>query len=59
VSPIILNEHIYLTLDFWASRQAYEKFLATHAAEYEKLDAAGEELVLGERKIGWHEQVDP
>jgi heme-degrading monooxygenase HmoA len=50
---------IYLTLDFWASRLAYEKFLATHAAEYKKLDAAGKELVLRERKIGWHEQVDP
>ena len=49
---------IYLTLDFWASRQAYENFLSAHAAEYEKLDAAGEELVLSERKIGWYEKVD-
>ena len=49
---------IYLTLDFWASRQAHESFMATHAAEYEELDAAGEELTLRERKIGWFEEVD-
>ena len=49
---------IYLTFDFWASRQAYENFMATHAVEYKKLDAAGEKLVLRERKIGWYERVD-
>jgi heme-degrading monooxygenase HmoA len=49
---------IYLTLDFWASRQAYESFLASHASEYERLDAAGEKLTLRERTIGWYEQID-
>ncbi len=49
---------MFLTLDFWASRQAYKQFKASHAAEYERLDAAGEELTLRERKIGWYEQVD-
>ena len=49
---------IFLTLDFWASRQAYETFMATHAAEYEELDAAGEELTLRERKIAWFESVE-
>ena len=48
----------YLTMDFWASRQAYESFMASHAAEYERLDADGEELTLRERKIGWFEKVD-
>jgi heme-degrading monooxygenase HmoA len=54
------SEHpaIYLTLDFWASRQAYKQFMATHAAEYEGLDAAGEELTLREKKIGWYERID-
>ena len=42
----------YLTLDFWASPQAHENFMATHAAEYKKLDAAGDKLTLRERKIG-------
>ena len=48
----------YLTMDFWASRQAYETFMVTHAVEYKELDAAGEELTLRKRKIGWYEQVD-
>ena len=49
---------MFLTLDFWASQQAYETFMASHAAEYERLDAEGEKLTLRERKIGWFEQVD-
>ena len=54
------SEHpaIFLTLDFWTSRQAYENFMASHAAEYERLDAVGEELTRGERKIGWFESVE-
>jgi heme-degrading monooxygenase HmoA len=48
---------MYLTLDFWNSRQAYERFMESHAAEYKKLDAAGESLTLGERKIGWYQMV--
>ncbi len=48
---------IYLTLDFWASRQAYERFLEGHAAEYKALDAEGEKLTLRERRIGWYEMA--
>ncbi|HEV2194993.1 MAG TPA: antibiotic biosynthesis monooxygenase [Candidatus Acidoferrum sp.] len=48
----------YLILDYWASRQAYETFMATHAAEYKRLDAAGERLTLRERKIGLFKLVD-
>ena len=48
---------IFQTLDFWASRQAFERFMAAHAAEYKRLDAAGEGLTLRERKIGWFERV--
>jgi hypothetical protein len=48
---------MYLTLDFWTSRQAYERFMASHAAEYERLDAAAGELTLRERRIGWYERV--
>ncbi len=50
---------IYLTLDFWSSRQAYERFMETHAAEYKALDAEGEKLTLGERRIGCFETVSP
>jgi heme-degrading monooxygenase HmoA len=48
---------MYLTLDFWNSRQAYERFMESHAAEYKKLDADGESLTLRETKIGWFERV--
>ena len=47
---------IFLTLDFWRSRQAYESFMAAHAAEYKRLDAVGEELTLRERRMGWFER---
>jgi heme-degrading monooxygenase HmoA len=48
---------IYLTLDFWTSRQAYENFMASNAAEYKRLDAAAEKLTLREGKIGWFKFV--
>jgi heme-degrading monooxygenase HmoA len=51
----VASPAIYLTLDFWASRRAYEEFIASHAAAYERLDAAGEKLTLRERKMGWFE----
>jgi quinol monooxygenase YgiN len=49
---------IFRTLDFWTSRQAYESSIASHAAEYQRLDAVGEELTRRERKIGWFESVE-
>ena len=50
---------IYLTLDFWNSRQDYEDFMARHANEYKELDALGEKLTCAERRIGWYEMVAP
>ena len=49
---------IYVTLDFWNSREAYQKFMAAHQKEYKKLDAAGEELTRSERRVGWYEVVE-
>jgi hypothetical protein len=49
----------YLTLDFWNSPQAYEKFLVEHCAEYKTLDDATEGLTANERRIGWYEIVAP
>ena len=46
---------VYLTMDFWASRKAYKQFMKSHSEEYKRLDAAGEKLMLRERKIGWFE----
>jgi heme-degrading monooxygenase HmoA len=50
---------IYLTLDFWNSREAYERFMAAHENEYRALDAAAEELTSKERRIGWYELAGP
>ena len=32
--------------------------MASHAAEYQRLDAVGAELTRRERKIGWFESVE-
>jgi len=50
---------IYLTLDFWNSREAYEQFMAIHKGIYKMLDAGGEELTSKERRIGWYALVAP
>ncbi len=49
---------IYLTLDFWDSREGYEEFMANHKQEYKELDKLGEELTSKERRIGWYETVE-
>jgi len=46
------RDGIYLTLDFWRSRDAYERFLATAGDSYEALDAACEGLTLNEWHLG-------
>jgi hypothetical protein len=49
---------VYLTMDFWQSRRAYERFMAGHRAEYEAIDAMGEQLSVKKRRIGWFEMVE-
>ncbi len=46
---------VYLTMDFWESRKAYEEFLAGHTTEYEKIDKASAGSTINERRIGWFE----
>ena len=50
---------IYLTLDFWNSREAYDKFMATRKYEYKELDAAGEELTSNERRVAGSRWLRP
>jgi hypothetical protein len=52
-----LRRGVYLTMDFWESRGAYEKFMAEHRAEYEAIDEVAEEWTAKERRIGWFETV--
>jgi hypothetical protein len=49
---------VYLTMDFWESREAYEEFMAGHTTEYEAMDEAGAALTISERRVGWFERVD-
>ena len=53
------RSNIYLTLDFWTSRDSYENFLATHKAEYQAIDALSENLTSSERRLGAYEMVAP
>ena len=48
---------VYLTADYWHSRQAYEAFLRAQQAEYKKLDAECEGLTLSERHIGSYDEI--
>ena len=49
---------VYLTMDFWESRRAYEEFMAGHRKEYEVMDESCEDMTLRERKVGWFEMID-
>ena len=49
----VRQAHRYLTFDFWASQEAYEKFRATHEQGYLQLEPRGEALTERERELGW------
>jgi heme-degrading monooxygenase HmoA len=46
------GEQTYVTLDFWTSPQAYDKFRKQHLANYKALDRKCEALTESEREIG-------
>ena len=46
------GERTYITLDFWKSRQAYDKFRKRHLANYKTLDQRCEDLTESESEIG-------
>jgi len=56
---IPFRSNVYLTLDFWTSRDSYEKFMGAHKAEYQAIDALGERLTASERRPGAYEMVTP
>ncbi|HKV64325.1 MAG TPA: antibiotic biosynthesis monooxygenase [Candidatus Acidoferrum sp.] len=53
-----LRRGVYLTMDFWESRAAYQEFMSAHQAEYKQIDTRGEALTVKERRIGWFEMVE-
>lgn len=48
----VARERVYLTLDFWETREAYEKFKRENAAEYERIDKECEGMTVREKKVG-------
>jgi heme-degrading monooxygenase HmoA len=42
----------YLTLDFWASEEAYEAFRESHSNQYEIIDARWELMTDDEQEVG-------
>jgi heme-degrading monooxygenase HmoA len=46
------RERVYLTLDFWETREAYEKFKKENAAEYARIDRECKGMTVSERKVG-------
>ncbi len=46
------RERVYLTLDFWETREAYEKFKKENAGEYERMDRECEGMTVKENKVG-------
>lgn len=46
------SPHTYMTLDYWTSAEAFEKFQTEHRAEYLELDRGFEVLTLEETRIG-------
>ena len=46
------RQQIYLTVDYWSSRESYLQFQETHRDEYRAIDAQCEALTLNESKLG-------
>jgi len=47
---------LYVTLDFWDSREAHQEFARTHAVDYQALDDACQRLTTSETRIGSFEE---
>ena len=46
-----LRERVYLTMDFWESREGYEEFMLNHQEAYAILDAICQELTVREARL--------
>ena len=56
-TDLLRDEGSYLTLDWWESRAAYERFRETYAADYAEIDRRCESVTSGEEKIGEFEML--
>jgi heme-degrading monooxygenase HmoA len=46
------DPQVYVTLDFWGSRQAYDRFRSHRFAEYHAIDASCESVTESEVEVG-------
>jgi heme-degrading monooxygenase HmoA len=46
------DPQVYLTMDYWSSAEAYERFRQQHTAEYKRIDVGCESLTEDETEIG-------
>ncbi|WP_447751534.1 antibiotic biosynthesis monooxygenase family protein [Sphingopyxis fribergensis] len=62
VETILLKDEdqpaVYLTIDRWESRQAFEAFKNSYAAPYAELDASFEGLASAEIRLGAYDGVE-
>lgn len=49
------DPNIYLTIDVWETKQAYDRFRSENADEYRRLDAQLSMLKLEEHLLGYYE----
>ncbi len=49
----------YVTIERWASQEAYSAYLAEHEAEVDRLDRRGEALTASDSRLGAYGPVDP
>jgi heme-degrading monooxygenase HmoA len=52
------DEHVYLTIDVWESKEAYDRFRSENAEEYLRLDRQLAMLKLEELLLGYYEGDD-
>ena len=48
----VARERVYLTLDFWETREGYQEFKKVRAKEYEELDRECEGMTVREKRLG-------
>jgi len=46
------RERVYLTLDFWETREAYERVKKENAPQYERIDRECEGMAVREQELG-------
>ena len=46
------DSHVFLTFDFWTTKDAYTRFAGKNEAEYQLIDMQFDDFMLAEEKVG-------